>query len=75
VNIQGIFQIHGVGHEITVPTDMDYAADGCQVFAKWVVPYVDWGTKNPSTFFLRVGRTVEIEFQTRIRFDSPAAGR
>jgi polyisoprenoid-binding protein YceI len=75
VNIHGIFQIHGVGHEITVPADVDCAADGCQVFAKWVVPYVDWGMKNPSTFFLRVGKTVEIEFQTKIRFDSPAAGR
>jgi polyisoprenoid-binding protein YceI len=75
ISIHGIFQIHGVGHEITVPTDVDCAADGCQVSAKWVVPYVGWGMKNPSTFILRVGKTVEIDLQTRIRFDSPGAGR
>jgi polyisoprenoid-binding protein YceI len=75
IGVHGIFQIHGVGHEITVPADVDCAADGCQVFAKWVVPYVDWGMKNPSTFILRVGKTVEIDLQTRIRFNSPGAGR
>jgi hypothetical protein len=31
--------------------------------AKFPVPYVKWGMKNPSLLFLRVGDAVDIDFR------------
>jgi hypothetical protein len=31
--------------------------------ARFPIPYVKWGLKNPSTFVLHVSQTVEIDIQ------------
>jgi hypothetical protein len=31
--------------------------------ARFSVPYKEWGLKNPSSVFLHVGDSVEVEFQ------------
>jgi hypothetical protein len=38
-----------------------------------VIPYVEWGLKNPSTLFLHVGDKVDIEIKTVGRITLPAA--
>jgi hypothetical protein len=43
------------------------AGDKLSVTARFVVPYVDWGMKNPSTLFLRVSDKVEITIHTAAR--------
>ena len=59
--LHGIFSIHGADHEVTVPLHVDAAAGHYTAKAHFVVPYVKWGMKNPSTFVLRVSDKVDID--------------
>jgi len=38
------------------------------------VPYEEWGLKNPSTLFLRVGNTVQIDVHAAGTITSQATG-
>src|ERR1700730_4066112 len=61
VKVHGMFSIHGVDHEITVPAEVEMAADHWTATVHFTVPYAKWGMKNPSTLFLRVNDSVEID--------------
>jgi hypothetical protein len=37
------------------------------------VPFIDWGLKNPSNFFLKVEHTVQIELELKGHLQSPVA--
>ncbi|MDE3166359.1 MAG: YceI family protein, partial [Acidobacteriota bacterium] len=63
----GMFRLHGQDHELTVPVAVDADGDGYRAVAKFSVPYIKWGLKNPSTLFLRVSDTVEITVNTVAR--------
>jgi polyisoprenoid-binding protein YceI len=69
VQVHGIFSIHGDGHEITVPTQVQVEASQISATLEFSVPYVQWGMKNPSTFLLRVNDTAQIEVQTTFRIE------
>jgi polyisoprenoid-binding protein YceI len=60
VSVTGMFEIHGQRHQVTIP--MQVRVDGESVTARgeFVVPYVAWGMKDPSTFLLRVDKKVTI---------------
>jgi len=61
VQVHGIFRIHGAAHEITIPVQVRVTNGQASATAKFTIPYVKWGMKNPSTFLLRVSDKVEIE--------------
>jgi polyisoprenoid-binding protein YceI len=61
VKVHGMFSIHGVDREIAVPADMEISADHWTATVHFTVPYEKWGMKNPSTLFLRVNDSVEID--------------
>jgi polyisoprenoid-binding protein YceI len=61
VRVHGMFNIHGVDHEITVPADVDMSTDHWTATVHFTVPYAKWGMKNPSTLFLRVNDSVQID--------------
>jgi polyisoprenoid-binding protein YceI len=61
VQVHGVFTMRGVQHEMTVPTDVDISADHWQATSHFAIPYVQWGMKNPSNFFLHVKDTVQVE--------------
>jgi polyisoprenoid-binding protein YceI len=61
VMVHGIFSIHGVDREITVPAEIEISADHWTATVHFTVPYEKWGMKNPSTLFLRVNDSVEID--------------
>jgi len=61
VMVHGVFNIHGVDREITVPAQVETSADHWTATVHFTVPYQKWGMKNPSTLFLRVNDTVEID--------------
>jgi len=61
VKVYGMFSIHGVDREITVPADVEMSADHWTATVHFTIPYAKWGMKNPSTLFLRVNDSVEID--------------
>jgi len=61
VMVHGIFRIHGVDREITVPAEIEVSPDSWSAKVHFTIPYVKWGMKNPSTLFLRVSDAVEID--------------
>jgi len=61
VKVHGMFGIHGVDREITVPAEVEMSADHWTAAVHFTVPYEKWGMKNPSTLFLRVNDSVEID--------------
>ncbi len=61
VRVHGIFNIHGSDHELTVPAEVEISSDHWTAVLHFAVPYASWGMKNPSTLFLRVSESVDIE--------------
>jgi polyisoprenoid-binding protein YceI len=61
VRVHGMFSIHGVDHEITVPAEVEMSAEHWTATVHFTVPYARWGMKNPSTLFLRVNDSAEID--------------
>ena len=68
-----MFGIHGDEHEITVPAQVELAPDHWSLTVHFKVPYVKWGMKDPSTFVLRVDKTVAIDL--RASGSNPVAQR
>jgi len=73
VQVHGLFVLHGSGHELTVPVQVELAGDRWRGTAKFNVPFIDWGLKNPGNFFLRVNHSVEIELELKGSLQNPAA--
>jgi polyisoprenoid-binding protein YceI len=61
VMVHGIFRIHGTDREITVPAQVETSADHWTATVHFTVPYEKWGMKNPSTLFLKVSDSVQID--------------
>jgi polyisoprenoid-binding protein YceI len=61
VHVHGIFSIHGLDHEITVPAEVEMLPDHWTATLHFAVPYAKWGMKNPSTLFLKVSESVDID--------------
>ena len=73
VQIHGIFEIHGAKHELTVPTEVNFSGNRWTAKAAFDVPYVQWGMKDPSSVFLRVGAAVNVELELSGRAMFPHA--
>ena len=63
VQVRGIFRIHGVDHEITLPFQLQPEDGQIRAVTSFRVPFVKWGMKNPSNFLLKVNDTVEIKIR------------
>lgn len=63
VRIQGMVQILGAQHPITVPAETQIDHGQLKATLHFDIPYVEWGLKDPSTFILRVDKSVKIEVQ------------
>jgi hypothetical protein len=46
---------------VTVPVQIHIDGKTCTRKTRFVIPYVKWGLKDPSTFLLRVDKEVEME--------------
>lgn len=75
VELQGIMTLQGRQHPMSVSMPVQIDHDQVSADARFVVPYVAWGLKNPSTFVLRVSDkvTVEVHAVGRVTQGSVAA--
>ncbi len=71
VQVHGILVLHGSEHELTAPVQAELAADHWTGNAKFSVPFIDWGLKNPSTFFNKVNHAVEIDLELKGSLQGP----
>jgi polyisoprenoid-binding protein YceI len=73
VNVHGLLVLHGSEHQLTVPVQAELAGDHWTGSAKFNVPFIDWGLKNPGNFFLKVDHAVQIELELKGSLQNPAA--
>jgi len=61
IQVSGVFTLLGAAHDITIP--MQIRIDGTKATAKaqFVVPYVQWGLKNPSFLIWKAENDVAID--------------
>ncbi len=60
IELSGTMILHGQQQEVAVPVEMRVAGNQWTATGAFAVPYVKWGLKNPSTFFLRVKDSVNV---------------
>ena len=61
LQVTGIFTLLGTPHEITVPMQVHLDGAGATAKAHFVVPYVQWGVKNPSFLIWKADNDVAID--------------
>ncbi len=65
VQLHGTFVLRGSEHELTVPVQVELANDQWSGTAKFAIPFVQWGLKNPSNFLLKVDSAVSIDMEMK----------
>ncbi len=60
LQVHGQFKIHGASHEFVLPVETKVAQGQLTATSSFGIPYIQWGMKNPTTLFLKVGDTVQI---------------
>jgi polyisoprenoid-binding protein YceI len=75
LKLHGLFGIHGGTHELAMKVKTHIEGDQLKAAVDFAVPYVQWGMKNPSTLFLKVNDTVQIDMQVSAHIiNAPHAG-
>jgi polyisoprenoid-binding protein YceI len=61
IQVTGVFTLLGTPHDLTIPVQIHI--DGSKAIAKgkFIVPYVQWGLKNPSFLFWKADNDVAVE--------------
>ena len=65
VQIHGVFVLHGSEHQLTVPVQANLSGEHWTGNAKFSVPFIEWGLKNPSTWLLKVEHSVTVEIELK----------
>ena len=61
--MHGVLALHGSEHELSVPVTGEIAGDRWHGTGAFKIPYVEWGLKSPSNFFLKADPVVEVEVE------------
>lgn len=62
-NVYGTFSLHGAGHAFSAPVQVELQDAGWKASTSFGVPFLDWGLKNPSNFFLKVKPVVNVSVE------------
>ena len=65
VQIHGTFVLLGSEHELTVPAQANLSGDRWTGSAKFSVPFIEWGLKNPGNWLLKVDHSVNVELELK----------
>ncbi len=61
IQVTGIFTLLGAPHEITIPIVVHLEGTTAAAKAHFVVPYIQWGLKDPSFLFWKADKNVAID--------------
>ena len=63
LDVHGTFAIHGAAHETIFHFRSQVNGHDLTTSTDFVIPYVQWGMKNPSNFLLKVSDKVDVKVQ------------
>jgi len=61
IQVNGVFTLLGIAHDLTIPIQIHMDGSKAMARAHFVVPYVQWGLKNPSFMFWKAENDVAID--------------
>lgn len=61
MELEGLMTLHGHQHPMKLSMPVKVGREQVSADVHFVVPYVQWGLKNPSTFILRVSDKVNVD--------------
>ena len=61
IQVSGVFTLLGNPHDLTIPMQIHIDGSKATVKGQFVVPYVQWGLKNPSFMFWKAENDVAID--------------
>jgi polyisoprenoid-binding protein YceI len=69
IQVHGSIQLHGAGHDFTMPVEVEMKNGQAASTSHFAIPYIKWGLKSPSTFVLRANDSVDVEIQATARLN------
>jgi polyisoprenoid-binding protein YceI len=60
IQVSGVFTLLGIAHDLTIPMQIHIDGSKATAKAQFVVPYVQWGLKNPSFMIWKAENDVAI---------------
>jgi len=60
IQVEGTFRLHGSDHPIKASIPIEVHGNQLTANCTFVVPYVEWGLKNPGNFVLHVSDKVDV---------------
>jgi polyisoprenoid-binding protein YceI len=61
IQVSGVLTLLGTPHDITVPMQVHIDGTSCTAKAHFIIPYVQWGLKNPSFMIWKADNDVAID--------------
>jgi polyisoprenoid-binding protein YceI len=61
IQVSGVFTLLGTPHDLTIPMQIHIDGSKATAKAQFVVPYVQWGLKNPSFLIWKAENDVAID--------------
>ncbi len=61
IRATGVFTLLGTPHNLTIPIQIRMDGDNCTAKAHFVIPYVQWGLKDPSFLFWKAEKQVDMD--------------
>jgi polyisoprenoid-binding protein YceI len=62
--VEGVLNLHGADHSLTLNIPVRQQGEQLNAETQFVIPYVTWGMKNPSTFILHVSDKADMKIST-----------
>ena len=61
IQVTGVFTLLGTPHDLTIPLQIHIDGENCNAKAHVVIPYVQWGLKDPSFLVFRAEKQVALD--------------
>jgi hypothetical protein len=61
IQVSGVFTLLGTPHDLTIPMQIHMDGSKATAKAQFVIPYVQWGLKNPSFMIWKAKNDVAID--------------
>jgi hypothetical protein len=61
IQVSGVFTLLGTPHELTIPMQIHLDGSKATANAQFIIPYVQWGLKNPSFMFWKADDDVAMD--------------